>query len=425
MKLEVFTMKKYKEFLLQYSNLPRGVYILFITNMITKLGNFVIPFLTLYLTKGLNFPPDKVGFLIMIGAGFYIPGSLIGGRIADHHGRKYLVILSQLAAALCFIPCVINPYSIYSAYFIFGFIFFGAVTEPGYIALISDFTSKKNRNEVFSLLYIGSNVGTAIGAVLAGYLFNEYIRYIFIGNIIAIIISVTLVQVFIDETYKKGELHSSSLDLDLDENEKATDSGFIKAFLSRPILMAFSLTCIIFSFTHAQCLFVIPLQTSELFGNAGSKVFGYVITVNSLVVVTLTTFVTTITKRFPPLVNITLGGVMYFIGFGMLYFVATPILFIVSSVIWSIGEILVYTNQSIFIISQTPISHRGRFNAVLPLITGAGRAVGPAIMGKFIALTEIKAAWLLIMVLISLASMIMYFLQLPSKRIFRKNFKTE
>ncbi len=84
-----------------------------------------------------------------------------------------------------------------------------------------------------------------------------------------------------------------------------------------------------------------------------------------------------------------------------------------------------YTNQSIFILSQTPISHRGRFNAVLPLITGAGRAVGPAIMGKFITLTEIKAAWLLIMVLISLASIIMYFLQLPSKRSFRKSFKTE
>lgn len=405
-------MKNYKIFVLQYSNLSRGVYILFITNIITKLGNFVIPFLTLYLTKGLNFPPDKVGFLIMIGAGFYIPGSLIGGKIADHYGRKHLVIFSQLAAALCFIPCTVNPYSFYSAYFIFGFIFFSAMTEPGYIALISDFTTKTNRNEIFSLLYIGSNVGTAIGAILAGYLFNDYIRFIFIGNIVAILISIILVQFFIDEPFKKEKYHNSFGELD--ESEKAVDSGFIRAFFSRPLLVAFSITCIIFSFTHAQCLFVIPLQTSELFGGEGSKIFGYVITTNSIIVVTLTTFITTATKKFPALTNVAFGGIMYFIGFGMLYFVTSPTLFILSSIIWSTGEILVYTNQSIFIISQTPISHRGRFNAVLPLITGAGRAVGPAIMGKFIALTEIKAAWLLIMVLISLASMTMYFLQIYS-----------
>lgn len=411
-------MKKAKAIVLQYSNLPKEVYILFITNIITKLGNFVIPFLTLYLTKGLNFPPDKVGLLIMVGAGFYIPGSLIGGRIADNHGRKNLVIVSQLLAALCFIPCTIKPYSMTSAYFIFGFIFFSAMTEPGYIALITDFTTKSNRNEIFSLLYIGSNVGTAIGAILAGYLFNGFIRYIFIGNIVAILISIALVALFIKETL--GKHHFNSTLMEEQDNEKAEAAGFIKAFFSRPTLVVFAFTCIIFSFTHAQCLFVIPLQTSEYFGNEGSKIFGYVITTNSIVVVTLTTLITTLTKPLHPLVNVALGGLMYFIGFGMLYFVSSEYLFILSAVIWSLGEVLVYTNQSIFITSRTPISHRGRFNAVLPLITGTGRAVGPAIMGKFIAITEIKAAWLLIMALISIASIVMYLIKILEKKLLSK-----
>lgn len=414
-----FKMKKSKEFIQQYMYLPKEVYILFATNVITKLGNFVIPFLTLYLTKGLNFSPDKVGLLIMVGAGFYIPGSLIGGKIADHKGRKKLVIFSQLAAALCFIPCTINPYSITSAYFIFAHIFFSAMTEPGYIALITDYTTKNNRNEIFSLLYIGSNLGTAIGAILAGYLFNQYVRFIFIGNIIAIIISIFLVIFFIEETLSREEFQIHSMELN--ESEKAVNEGFLKAFLSRPVLVVFAITCIIFSFTHAQCLFVIPLQTSELFGSNGSKIFGYVITTNSIVVVTLTTFITTITKRFHSLVNISIGGIMYFIGFGMLYFVTSEYLFILSSIVWSIGEVLVYTNQTLFITSRTPISHRGRFNAVLPLITGAGRAVGPAIMGKFISLTETKTAWLLIMILISSASVIMYLLKIYEQHLFHKS----
>lgn len=398
----------------QYSNLPKSIYVLFLSNIINKMGNFVVPFLTLYLTHNLKFSADKVGFLIMIASGFYLPGSLLGGKLVDKYGRKSILLISQSLSALFFIPCIIYPYSPSSAYFIYGNVFFTAMADPAYVSMTTDLSHKNNRNEVFSLLYIGSNIGTAIGPLLAGYLFNKYVRWLFIGNIISILLSIHLIYRFVPETI--GNI--SNLELDdnnINTEEKAEEKGFLKAFFNRPTLIIFAIVSIIFSFTHAQSLFALPLQVTDTFGVEGSKLFGYVIATNAIVVVTLTSFLTNRTKNLNPIINVALGGVFYFLGFGMLYYIKTPLLFILSSILWTSGEILVFTNQSVYIVSKTPITHRGRFNSVMPLITGIGRAFGPAIMGKFIAITEIKAAWLLIMVLISIASMTMYTLYLFEK----------
>jgi Na+/H+ antiporter NhaC len=46
--------------------------------------------------------------------------------------------------------------------------------------------------------------------------------------------------------------------------------------------------------------------------------------------------------------------------------------FLLSTVIWTLGEILQATNTNVYIANHTPISHRGRFNAILPIIIGSG-----------------------------------------------------
>jgi MFS family permease len=57
------------------------------------------------------------------------------------------------------------------------------------------------------------------------------------------------------------------------------------------------------------------------------------------------------------------------------------------------GEILQATNTNVYIASHTPISHRGRFNSILPIIIGTGFAIGPPVMGKFIELYSVVWVW--------------------------------
>lgn len=408
-------IKKIKKSIKLYSKFPKSIYILFIATVVNKLGNFVLPFLTIFLTRNLGFGAGKVGIFIMIGGAIYVPGSILGGKLADSFGRKNVLITCQALAGLCFIPCAIYPNTIKTAWLLFASIFFSAAAEPASNAMIIDLTNHKNRNEIYSFLYLGNNIGIAIGPVVAGFLYNKYIEWIFLGDAITTAVALILIVRYVKET-RPSEEHIIKSIGDKSNQERAEDKGLIGALMKRPLLLIFSLISIIYSFVYAQNMFVIPLQVEKIFGNSSTAVFGTIMACNAIVVVTLTTFITAVTKKYSSIINITVAGVFYALGFGMLFFVKSYMMFILSTIIWTIGEVLAFTNQGVFIANHTPISHRGRFNAILPLITGAGRAIGPAIMGQFIKFTNIKMAWVLVFILSIMASSMMYMLYLKERR---------
>nr|MQY76557.1 MFS transporter [Spirochaeta sp.] len=75
-----------------YTGLDRGVYVLFIARIVSSLGNFVFPFLTMFLTNKLHFTPARAGTYIVLTGLAFIPGSLVGGKLADHLGRKRIML---------------------------------------------------------------------------------------------------------------------------------------------------------------------------------------------------------------------------------------------------------------------------------------------------------------------------------------------
>jgi MFS family permease len=116
---------------------------------------------------------------------------------------------------------------------------------------------------------------------------------------------------------------------------------------------------------------------------------------------------------------VALAGVLYAIGFGMIFFINGLPWLLFSTIIWSIGEILVTTNSNVYIANHTPISHRGRFNAVIPVIMGAGFALGPLISGDYIRKYGINNIWPAIFFLGIVAAALMYLLYFSEKK--RKN----
>jgi Major Facilitator Superfamily. len=137
-----------------------------------------------------------------------------------------------------------------------------------------------------------------------------------------------------------------------------------------------------------------------IFGDFGARNFGMLMTTNGIVVVFLTTLTTYLTRRFVPIINAAIAGIFYAVGFGMLYFVHSMPGFFISTVIWTVGEILVTTNNSVYIAAHTPSSHRGRFNAILPFISfNLGSMLGPLVIGKYMNIIGVKNVWVVCSIL--------------------------
>lgn len=400
-----------------YSGLPKSIYVIFFARIINSMGSFVHPFLTLFLTKNLGLGTETVGFFLMMAATASVPGSLIGGKLADHVGRKKIIIVFQSLAALCLIPCAFLSKSITIPYLLILSSFFGGAAQPPNSAMMADLTNIKNRKAAYSLLYLGINIGFSLGPLIAGFLYNHHLKLLFLGDAATTILSLILVAVFVEESIPTKEKAADTDNTDLyNENEKAEEGNLLSVLIKRPYLIAFATVSMIYSFMYSQYGFITPMQMDKLFSSNGPKLYGSLMSINGIVVVTMTTVITVVTKKLRPILNITLAGLFFSIGFGMLFLAKTYITFAISTIIWTIGEILSATNSGIYIANHTPMSHRGRFNAVIPLITGTGFAVGPFMMGFFIRGRAVNSAWLVVFFFGVLATACMYLLYLNEKK---------
>jgi MFS family permease len=406
---------KMSGFLRTYAGLNRSVYVLFIAHIINSLGSFVYPFLTLYLTRKLEIPPAAAGRYLMLFALGFVPGGLLGGKLADLLGRKIILLAFQAASALALIPCAFLGDSLLIPWLLISSsIFFGAV-PPVTAAMVTDLTPPSKRKAAFSLLYLGHNMGFALGPLIAGFLFNRYIRWVFLGDAATTLLSLVLILIFVVESIPSGARPSPAAADPLDKAdpadlERAESGSLLTALLARPFLLAFIAVSTIISLVYSQFAFSLPLQLTELFDSAGPPTFGLIMSTNALVVIFGTTVVIHATRRVRPLISVALSSILYCLGFGMLFWVRSLPLLLFSTVVWTVGEVLGATNTQVYIANHAPISHRGRFNAILPIIRGVGHAAGPAIMGAYIQRFSVRLVWPFTALLAGTAACLLFFL---------------
>jgi MFS family permease len=398
-----------------YSGLDRGVYVLFLARIVSSMGNFVFPFLTMFLTEKLHFTPARAGTYIVISGLAFIPGSLLGGKLSDHLGRKRIMLLFQALAALCLIPCAFLGESIIIVWLlILSSFFFGGVM-PASSAILIDLTDTEKRKAAFSLLYLGHNIGFAIGPIIAGFLFNNFIEWIFLGDALTTGVALLLVFFFVAESLPAKGKNIESLHREANL-ERAEKGSLLKALWQRPFLLAFIAVAIMLAFIYSQCAFSLPLQLLEIFKDAGPGNYGLLMSANAIVVISLTTLVINFTNRIKPVLTVSMSSLLYAAGFGMIFFIRSMPMFLISTVIWTVGEILAATNTSVYIANHTPITHRGRFNAIIPIIHASGFAVSPLLIGLFIEKSSLLWVWPLLFLLGIIAAAALFLLYRIEKK---------
>jgi MFS family permease len=407
-------MNAFKRYFDVYRGLPSSLYMLFFATIINSMGMFVFPFLTLYLTGRLGMSQEKAGFFIMMLYLVYGPASLIGGKLADSFGRKKLMVIAQVLSGLCYIPCGFPTVGSNIRWFLLASVFFDGLTDPARSAMMTDLTSSENRRPAFSLIYLGHNLGFAVGMLLAGFLFENYTSWLFWGNAIAIFAAITLVGLKVPETKpSRGQIEKS---FGTGRQDEAHRGNIIQALLSRPNLIIFTLLTGLYGFVYAQHRFILPLQTKEFFGARGSVIYGTLMTLNAVMVILLSTPIMTITQRWKPINAVAFSGFLFALGFGFIGFRPSVMLMYVTTAIWTLGEIVNATNEGTYVANNTPISHRARFQAFLPLLGGIGWTISPPIVGSFTDHFGLRMAWPILGAIAVLAGLSIFYLGLMEKR---------
>jgi MFS family permease len=381
-------------FIKTYSGLSPAIYVLFIARIINRMGDFVHLFMTLYLTRRIGFDVKTVGFFIMITAAAGILGAILGGKLSDHIGRKSVMVGSQFSSAIIVAVCGFLPSTLVIPVLLIVSNFFKGAVRPASRSMLTDLTKNKDRQKAFSLLYLGTNLGVAIGPMIAGFLFLNHLSWIFWGDALTTIIAFTLVLKYVQES-KPSETDIE--DNKVNEFEKAVKGSALKAFIKRPVLVLFSIFTVMANFIYAQMTFSLPLHLNAIFDEKGAEIFGYLMSFNAVVVLIFTALVLNFTRRIQAVYNMAFSAILFAVGFGALSFISSFEGFIITTFIWTIGEILMVTNGSVYIANHTPINLRGRFNAITGLVFGLGYIAGPFISGLILSSGSISRLWIFIL----------------------------
>ncbi|MCP1136500.1 MFS transporter [Paenibacillus polysaccharolyticus] len=422
-----------------YAGLSRDIYYLCLARTINSTGDFIFSLITLVLTLQMGMSVVSAGIFVSMAALISGPGVLLGGYLSDLIGKKTIIVSGQILSALMIMSCSFWSGTMTIGYLLIAVMFFISITRPAYNALIIQLCpEEKERKSAFSLMYLGANLGIALGPLIAGFFIKDYVYIVFLSIGTVFLISTFIIwkkvhvgasgqvtQTIARESAQhteqsQGEQRPHGKQQHQEEHpqpgqpkhkegrspsrqQQGSDSlpsPLFPMLLKNPLVVFFIVVSFLNYFIYMQYSFSLPLQMNQTFGEHGAAYYGSVMTINAISVILLTTLVLSATRNFTALNSIAAGALFYGIGFGALYLLGDWPQFaivVVSTVLWTIGEILVQTNINLYIASRVPDSHQGRFNGLLLFVGCLGYTLSPYLTGLFIRSVDMKSVWIIIL----------------------------
>lgn len=396
-----------------YRGLPAAIYALFLSRVVTALGAFVFPFLTLTLTTRLGMSEAEAGGTLTLVLLCNMGGSLLGGWLSDALPKRRVLLYGQLLAGGATLAAgFVHDSPRLVPLLLLAMVGFGVVS-PAQSSLVAEVTPRARRRDAYSLGHLGANVGFAVGPLLAGYLFHRHPQWLFWGDGLTTLAAAVVVQAGTRGAAPPPAPEGPEAPDAAPVDPEAAAAGSVWGILrGRPQLVAYGALSILLAMSYEQVNFTLPITLNELFGEGGAGRFGAVMSANGVCVLLLTPLITAFASAHDHLAGLRRAGACYGIGFGAFALLAPaaaldPLtggwaswgLLLSSAAVWTAGEIFSVNHGSAFVAQESPASHRGRVSGALSLAAGLMRSASPTLSGALLPLVGSGGVWGLVLLM--------------------------
>lgn len=333
-------------------------------------GSLIFPFLSLYLTQKFNVGMTEVGTMFLIwGLGAGVLGNTIGGALADKFGRKTNLIFGLIASATSALMMVFIK-DIIVFYIVIGVIgIFEDIAGPARQAMIADLVPEEDRAEAYGIMRIVFNLAVTVGPAIGGLMASRSFNMLFIIDFFISLLVAGIVFFFLPET-KPAVKESHE-----EESFKETFRGYGKV-LHDKLFVAFIVVLILETLMYFNMNSTLSVFLVNFKGISAAQ-FGYILSLNALMVVVLQMLFTRLVSKWKPMLTMALGNILYVIGFSMYGYVEGYTMFILAMVIITIGEMIIAPVSQTMVASFAPEDMRGRYMAVSTFAWTIPVSIGP------------------------------------------------
>lgn len=361
--------------------LPPTYWLLWTGTLINRLGGFVIPFLTLYLTSQREIPVSQAALMVsLFGAGSFI-AQLTGGELTDRLGRRPVMLTSFLVTPAAMIALGFARAIPLIAVSTFAVGFFTDLYRPAVGAAIADLVPSESRTRAYGYNYWAINLGAAIAPVVAGLLANYTYLALFIGDALTTLAFGLIVYFGIRET-RPVQAQSA---------KQATARERLAQLKREPILLLFSLLALFFGIIYMQGFVTLPVDMGS--HGLGPEQYGLAVAVNGFLIVLISIPISNMAGHWPRFKAMAASAVFLGLGFGFTALADTFPLFALSVGIWTLGEIAASAVAPAIIADLSPIELRGLYQGIFGSAWGLSFFIGPLLGGQVYDALGADALW--------------------------------
>lgn len=334
------------------------------------------PLTTLYVHHEFGRSFGDAGLVLLCQSVASIIGQSVGGSLYYRIGVKRLIVGSLILGAIAQISLIgISEWFLYIfTMMLIGF--FNALSMPA-IQAYTGFRWKEQRRELFNLIYVGNNIGMAIGTSIAGLLaslFDFSINFLINGLTTFVFACFFYFHVKKDPQEEQGPLPQVSKEKPVYQQSTWKLISNVKLYL----FMAAGSMLVWFS-TSVWNSGIAPYLDEH---GLGMSAYSFLWTVNGIIIFigqpVLGILKRTVTKSLPA--DLVASSICYALGFALILLSQNYTIMIAGMVITTFGEMLLAPTVPAFITEKSGLNS-AFYLGIVGSIGSFGRLIGPYMLG--------------------------------------------
>jgi MFS family permease len=294
----------------------------------------------------------------------------VGGYLADVVGRRKTIVLSMFSGgiAMLLLSQARNLTTILPLAALVGLT--GEFYRPASMALLTDLVPPERRVTAFSAYRMAFNAGWACGPAAAGFLASHGYLWLFVGDAATTFLFGFVAFFALPKHTGVGKASP--------EWREAWQVIRRDRRLHQYLLAAFCVAFVLFQMSSTLSLYVTGLGFS-------ASVYGYILSLNGIMVVFCELPLTTITRRFPARTMIATGFCMMGLGFACFGFAGTVRALGLCMALFTLGEMVAIPVAAAYVANLSPAHMRGRYAGASGLTWAVVLIFAPGVGMKLLA----------------------------------------
>ncbi len=341
---------------------PRAFWYVWWGTLINRLGGFVVPLLTIYLTKERALSVSDAGGVVAVFGAGQILASIVGGQLSDRVGRKFTMLVSLFGGAIAMVGLGLVHDIVHIAIMVGVVGFIGEVYRPAVLAFVADVIPAEHRVDAYGLLYWVINLGFAIAAVVGGLVASFDFQILFFADAITMAVFGVIVMRAVPETRPKT----------VPKAERPTPS---RSWVTDRVFVVYVVLALVMSLLPQQT--AAPLSAHMTWQGFSPAGYGLVLGFNGLLIIIVQPLLTTWVAQRDASRVIAVASLLY--GAGMALHGLAPSLLVHAGavMVWTLGEIIESPTRSALVAAMAPADARGRYQGALVLAWGCSTLIAP------------------------------------------------